>query len=139
MPTLSTGGRSCPLGAAAVPRFVPLILMGLGLADPEKLATVGRERGHQVPIKHNDSEYGLYTVSQVRQERPDKTKLATKSTAGCRPCPIRQNDPKNPAGQKMRRLTQDRPTREPRLWHGNSCRAGIVLRRKLLLQRQKRQ
>jgi hypothetical protein len=133
------GGSFLPLGAAAVPRFVPLILMGIGLADPEKLATVGRERGHQVLIKRNDSEYGLYTVSQVRQERPDKTKLATKSTAGCRPCPIRQNDPRNPAGQKKRRLTQDRPTREPRLWHGKSCRAGIVLRRKLLLQRKKRQ
>ena len=74
--------------------------MGLGLADPEKLATVGRERGHQVPIKHNDSEYGLYTVSQVRQERPDKTKLATKSTAGCRPCPIRQNGSQKPRGTK---------------------------------------
>jgi hypothetical protein len=40
-------------------------------ADPEKLATIGRECGHQVRIKRNDSEYGLYTVSQVRQERPD--------------------------------------------------------------------
>jgi len=40
-------------------------------ADPVKLATVGRERGHQVRIKRNDSEYGLYTVSQVRQESPD--------------------------------------------------------------------
>src|SRR5215510_80336 len=40
-------------------------------ADPEKLATVGRERGHQVRIKRNDSEYALYTISQVRQERPD--------------------------------------------------------------------
>jgi phage replication-related protein YjqB (UPF0714/DUF867 family) len=40
-------------------------------ADPEKLATVGRECGHQVRIKRNNSEYGLYTVSQVRQERPD--------------------------------------------------------------------
>jgi len=39
--------------------------------DPVKLATVGRERGHQVRIKRNDSEYGLYTISQVRQERPD--------------------------------------------------------------------
>src|SRR5262249_23552458 len=26
---------------------------------------------HQVRIKRNGSEYGLYTVSQVRQERPD--------------------------------------------------------------------
>ena len=40
-------------------------------ADPEKLATVGREGGHQVRIKRNDSEYALYTISQVRQERPD--------------------------------------------------------------------
>jgi phage replication-related protein YjqB (UPF0714/DUF867 family) len=40
-------------------------------ADPVKLATVGRKRGHQVRIKRNVSEYGLYTVSQVRQERPD--------------------------------------------------------------------
>jgi phage replication-related protein YjqB (UPF0714/DUF867 family) len=40
-------------------------------ADPEKLATVGRALGHQVRIKRNDSEYGLYTVSQVRQENPD--------------------------------------------------------------------
>jgi phage replication-related protein YjqB (UPF0714/DUF867 family) len=40
-------------------------------ADPVKLATVGRECGHQVRIKRNASEYGLYTVSQVRQERPD--------------------------------------------------------------------
>jgi hypothetical protein len=37
-------------------------------ADPVKLATVGRERGHQ---ERSDSEYGLYTVSQVRQESPD--------------------------------------------------------------------
>jgi phage replication-related protein YjqB (UPF0714/DUF867 family) len=40
-------------------------------ADPEKLATVGRELRHQVRIKRNDSEYGLYTVSQVRPESPD--------------------------------------------------------------------
>src|SRR6266496_2882350 len=40
-------------------------------ADPVKLATVGRERGHQVRIKRSDSEYGLYTVSQIRQEGPD--------------------------------------------------------------------
>jgi phage baseplate assembly protein W/phage replication-related protein YjqB (UPF0714/DUF867 family) len=41
-------------------------------ADPEKLATVGRARGHQVRIKRNDEEYGLYTVSEVRPENPDK-------------------------------------------------------------------
>jgi phage replication-related protein YjqB (UPF0714/DUF867 family) len=40
-------------------------------ADPEKLATVGRARWHQVRIKRNDDEYGLYTVSELRQENPD--------------------------------------------------------------------
>ena len=40
-------------------------------ADPVKLGTVGRERGHQVRIKRNDSQYGLYTVGEVRQESPD--------------------------------------------------------------------
>src|SRR6266487_4579680 len=40
-------------------------------ADPVKLATVGRKCGHQVRIKRNDSEYGLYTVSRVYQESPD--------------------------------------------------------------------
>jgi len=40
-------------------------------ADREKLETVGRLLGHQVRIKRNDDEYGLYTVSEVRQENPD--------------------------------------------------------------------
>src|SRR5262245_27617764 len=40
-------------------------------ADPEKLATVGRALWHQVRIKRNDDEYGLYTVSEVRPESPD--------------------------------------------------------------------
>jgi hypothetical protein len=40
-------------------------------ADPEKLARVGRALGHQLRIKRNDSQYALYTVSQVRQETPD--------------------------------------------------------------------
>ncbi len=40
-------------------------------ADPEKLATVGRAPKHQVRIKRNSSEYGLYTVSDVRPESPD--------------------------------------------------------------------
>lgn len=40
-------------------------------ADPEKLATAGRALWHQVRIKRNDDEYGLYTVSEVRQENPD--------------------------------------------------------------------
>lgn len=39
--------------------------------DREKLKTVGRLLGHQVRIKRNDEEYGLYTVSEVRQESPD--------------------------------------------------------------------
>jgi phage replication-related protein YjqB (UPF0714/DUF867 family) len=37
-------------------------------ADPEKLATVGRLLGHQVRIKRNDDEYGLYTISEIRRE-----------------------------------------------------------------------
>jgi phage replication-related protein YjqB (UPF0714/DUF867 family) len=40
-------------------------------ADPEKLATVGRALGHQLRIKRNDSQYAIYTVSQVRQETPN--------------------------------------------------------------------
>ncbi|MDD5322547.1 MAG: poly-gamma-glutamate hydrolase family protein [Methylococcales bacterium] len=40
-------------------------------ADREKLETAGRLLGHQVRIKRNDNEYGLYTVSEVRQENPD--------------------------------------------------------------------
>lgn len=40
-------------------------------ADPEKLATIGRRCGHQVRIKRNDDEYGLYTISDVRRENPD--------------------------------------------------------------------
>ena len=40
-------------------------------ADPDKLATVARLLGHQVRIKRNDDEYGLYTVSQVRRENPE--------------------------------------------------------------------
>ena len=40
-------------------------------ADPEKLATVGRAPKHQVRITRNDSEYGLYTVSDIRPESPD--------------------------------------------------------------------
>jgi phage replication-related protein YjqB (UPF0714/DUF867 family) len=41
-------------------------------ADPDKLATVGREHGQQVRIKRNDDEYGLYTVSEVREENPNR-------------------------------------------------------------------
>jgi phage replication-related protein YjqB (UPF0714/DUF867 family) len=40
-------------------------------ADPEKLATVRCALGHQVRIKRSSSEYGLFTVSEVRQESPD--------------------------------------------------------------------
>ncbi len=40
-------------------------------ADPDKLATIGRVRSHQVRIKRNDDEYGLYTVSEVRPENPE--------------------------------------------------------------------
>jgi len=40
-------------------------------ADSDKLATVGRALGHQVRIKRNDDEYGLYTVSEVRPENSD--------------------------------------------------------------------
>jgi phage replication-related protein YjqB (UPF0714/DUF867 family) len=40
-------------------------------ADPEKLTTIGRMCGHQVRIKRNDHEYGLYTVSEVRNEDED--------------------------------------------------------------------
>src|SRR5262249_2534932 len=39
-------------------------------ADLEKLAMVGRAPKHQVRIKRNGSEYGLYTVSGVRPESP---------------------------------------------------------------------
>lgn len=42
-------------------------------ADREKLESVGRLLGHQVRIKRNNDEYGLYTVSEVRQESPDDT------------------------------------------------------------------
>jgi hypothetical protein len=55
---------------------------------------------------------------------------------GSRPCPLRQNDPRNPRA-KPRQRTQDRSTREPRCCGTASpCSASIVLRRKLLLQRQ---
>ncbi len=40
-------------------------------ADPKTLATVGRSLGHQVRIRRSSSEYGLYTVSEARQESPD--------------------------------------------------------------------
>jgi phage replication-related protein YjqB (UPF0714/DUF867 family) len=40
-------------------------------ADPDKLATIGCAVGQQVRIKRNNDEYGLYTVSEVRQENPD--------------------------------------------------------------------
>lgn len=39
-------------------------------ADPETLATIGRGVGQQVRIKRDSDEYGLYTISEVRQENP---------------------------------------------------------------------
>jgi hypothetical protein len=39
--------------------------------DPQRLATIGSAAGHQVRIKRNSNQYGLYTVSEVRQENPD--------------------------------------------------------------------
>jgi phage replication-related protein YjqB (UPF0714/DUF867 family) len=39
--------------------------------DPEKLATIGCTVGQQVRVRRNNVEYGLYTVSEVRQENPD--------------------------------------------------------------------
>jgi phage replication-related protein YjqB (UPF0714/DUF867 family) len=41
-------------------------------ADPERLATISRGFGHQIRVKRNNSEYALYTVSEVRQESPDR-------------------------------------------------------------------
>ena len=41
--------------------------------DPDKLASIGRCAGQQVRIKRNDAEYGVFTVSEVRQEVPDRT------------------------------------------------------------------
>ena len=40
-------------------------------ADPDKLATIGRARRHQIRIRRDDHEYGLFTVCEVRQENPD--------------------------------------------------------------------
>jgi phage replication-related protein YjqB (UPF0714/DUF867 family) len=40
-------------------------------ADPERLATIGHSLGHQIRVKRNNSEYALYTVSEVRGESPD--------------------------------------------------------------------
>src|SRR5215207_8302501 len=40
-------------------------------ADPEKLEGVARACGQQVRIQRNRSQYGVYTVSEVRQESPD--------------------------------------------------------------------
>jgi phage replication-related protein YjqB (UPF0714/DUF867 family) len=41
--------------------------------DPERLATIECTLGNQVRIKRNASEFGLFTVSDVRQEDPDST------------------------------------------------------------------
>lgn len=40
-------------------------------ADPDRLAVIGREVGHQVRIVRTDSEYALYTISEPRAETPD--------------------------------------------------------------------
>jgi len=40
-------------------------------ADPERLAAIGAARRQQVRIRRGEDELALYTVSQVRQERPD--------------------------------------------------------------------
>jgi phage replication-related protein YjqB (UPF0714/DUF867 family) len=40
-------------------------------ADPEKLAAIGRAFGQQIRVKRNDNQYALYTVSEVRRERPN--------------------------------------------------------------------
>ena len=40
-------------------------------ADAARLAVVGRALGHQVRIKRNNAQYGIYTVSEIRQESPD--------------------------------------------------------------------
>jgi phage replication-related protein YjqB (UPF0714/DUF867 family) len=40
-------------------------------ADPDKLAIIGRDIGHQIRVKRNENEYALYTVSETRQETPD--------------------------------------------------------------------
>jgi phage replication-related protein YjqB (UPF0714/DUF867 family) len=40
-------------------------------ADPDKLATIGRARRQQIRIRRDDHEYGLFTVSEVRQENPN--------------------------------------------------------------------
>jgi phage replication-related protein YjqB (UPF0714/DUF867 family) len=50
-----------------------LTLIGKGehcSADPTRLATIGRARGHQIRVKRSD-EYALFTVSEVRAEAPD--------------------------------------------------------------------
>lgn len=39
-------------------------------ADPEKLVTIDRAKGHQIRVKRNNSEYALYTISETRQEQP---------------------------------------------------------------------
>jgi phage replication-related protein YjqB (UPF0714/DUF867 family) len=39
-------------------------------ADPDRLATIGRAAGHQVRVRRGDRD-ALYTVSEVRDERPD--------------------------------------------------------------------
>jgi phage replication-related protein YjqB (UPF0714/DUF867 family) len=39
--------------------------------DPGRLASIGRAVGHQVRVKLNGEQYGLYTVSEAQPEDPD--------------------------------------------------------------------
>jgi phage replication-related protein YjqB (UPF0714/DUF867 family) len=41
--------------------------------DPARLASIGRAVTHQVRVYRTDGDFGLYTVSEVRPERPDTT------------------------------------------------------------------
>ena len=40
-------------------------------ADPQRLAAIGRDVGHQVRITRTGESYGLYTVSEAHPENPD--------------------------------------------------------------------
>ena len=41
-------------------------------ADPEKLGVIGRALGHQVRVVHPNGKKAVYTVSELRQESPDR-------------------------------------------------------------------
>jgi phage replication-related protein YjqB (UPF0714/DUF867 family) len=40
-------------------------------ADPDHLRKIDRAKGHQIRVKRSESEYALYTISEIRQERPE--------------------------------------------------------------------